>query len=145
MTEVLAFEQPRGRARISHNQEDVLMMRWPICLSGFLWLLLLLPLCRDRAFAQPLNDYPATTEQSCSFGMDKGEPSNRCEVPFPKGCKVVQFPGTTKPWVSISKAGKIFCRFDPKASDWKTKIVGSCSRCDSIRCSAQFSVRFDCS
>lgn len=95
--------------------------------------------------AQPLNDYAATTEQSCSFGMDKGEPTHRCEVPFPKDCKVVHFPGTKKPWTNISKAGKTFCQFDTKASDWKTKIVGSCSRCDSIRCSAQFIVRFDCS
>ena len=102
-------------------------------------------LCRDNAFAQPPSDYAATTEQSCSFGMDKGDPSHRCEVPVPKDCKVVHFPGSTKPWANISKAGKTFCRFDPKASDWKSKIVGSCSRCDSIRCSAQFIVRFDCS
>lgn len=95
--------------------------------------------------AQPLNDYAATTEQSCSFGMDKGEPAQRCEVPIPRDCKVVHFPGTKKPWSSISKAGKTVCRFDSNASDWKTRIIGSCSRCDSIRCSAQFIVRFDCS
>jgi hypothetical protein len=113
-----------------------------LSIMGFLFVMLL---CGDNAAAQPLNDYAATTEQSCSFGMDKGDPSHRCEVPFPKDCKVVHFPGTTKPWASISKAGKTFCRFDTKASDWKSKIVGSCSRCDSIRCSAQFIVRFDCS
>ena len=97
------------------------------------------------ANAQPANDFAATTEQSCSFGMAQGEPAQRCEVPFPKGCVVVNFPGTTKPWTTVSKAGKTFCRFDPKASDWKTKITGACGRCESIRCSAQFIVRFDCS
>lgn len=95
--------------------------------------------------AQPADDYAATTEQSCSFGMAQNEPGQRCEVPFPKGCIVVNFPGTTKPWTTVSKAGKTFCRFDPKTSDWKTRISGTCSRCESIRCSAQFIVRFDCS
>ncbi|HET6675717.1 MAG TPA: hypothetical protein VFG71_10275 [Nitrospiraceae bacterium] len=121
------------------------MKRWSIYLSGLCYALLFLLVGEGTVSAQPLNDYAATTEQSCSFGMDKGEPSQRCEVPFPKDCKVVHFPGTKKPWTNISKAGKTFCQFDPKASNWKTKIVGSCSRCDSIRCSAQFFVRFDCS
>jgi hypothetical protein len=112
---------------------------------GMIALFLLIFFWQRPASAQPPSDYAATTEQSCSFGMDKGDPSHRCEVPFPKDCKVVHFPGTTKPWANVSKAGKTFCRFDPKASDWKNKIVGSCSRCESIRCSAQFIVRFDCS
>ena len=121
------------------------MNRWSVGLSGSISLLFVILLPQGNASAQPPSDYAATTEQSCSFGMDKGDPSHRCEVPFPKDCKVAHFPATTKPWASISKAGKTFCRFDAKASDWKTKIVGSCSRCESIRCSAQFSVRFDCS
>ena len=121
------------------------MTRLPACLPGFLCLLFFVLVYEGDVSAQPMNDYAVTTEQSCSFGMDKGDPSHRCEVPFPKDCKVVHFPGTTKPWANISKAGKTFCRFDAKASDWKSKIVGSCSRCDSIRCSAQFIVRFDCS
>ena len=46
---------------------------------------------------------------------------------------------------TISKGGKTFCRFDDKATDWKTKITGSCSRCKSDHCTGQFMVRFDCS
>lgn len=121
------------------------MTRWSSCFAALASGLCLLLWRPGDAAAQPLNDYAATTEQSCSFGMDKGEPAQRCEVPIPRDCKVVNFPGTKKPWSSISKAGKTVCRFDTKASDWKTRIVGSCSRCDSIRCSAQFIVRFDCS
>lgn len=95
--------------------------------------------------AQPIDDSHATTEQSCSFGMEKGEPSRSCAVPFPAGCRVAPAPGTTKPWTTISKAGRLVCRFDDTRTDWKTKITGACGRCQSSRCSAQFSVRFDCS
>jgi hypothetical protein len=95
--------------------------------------------------AQPMHESTATTEQSCNFGLAKGEPSQTCQVPFPPGCAVANFPGTTKPWTTISKGGKTFCRFDEKATDWKTKITGTCSRCGSGHCSAQFIVRFDCS
>lgn len=87
----------------------------------------------------------ATTEQSCSFGMTKGEASQSCHVPFPIGCLVANVPETGKPWTTISKAGKIFCRFDDKTTDWKAMITGSCGRCNSGQCSAQFIVRFDCS
>jgi hypothetical protein len=121
------------------------MKQWSARLLGVLCLLFFIFGWWDDVAAQPSSEYSATTEQSCSFGMDKGDPSHRCEVPFPKDCKVAHFPGTTKPWANISKAGKTFCRFDTKASDWKSKILGSCSRCESIRCSAQFIVRFDCS
>jgi hypothetical protein len=95
--------------------------------------------------AQPLSDSTATTEQSCSFGMAKGEASQSCHVPFPTGCLVANVPETNKPWTTISKGGKTFCRFDDKATDWKTKITGSCGRCKSDHCSVQFIVRFDCS
>lgn len=142
---VLAFEQTRACARMPPIRENPIMRRWSIGLFGSMCLLFFILLFYGNASAQPPSDYAATTEQSCSFGMDKGDPSHHCEVPFPKDCKVAHFPGSTKPWASISKAGKTFCRFDTKASDWKTKIMGSCSRCESIRCSAQFSVRFDCS
>jgi hypothetical protein len=97
------------------------------------------------AQAQSLSESTATTEQSCSFGMAKGEASQNCHVPFPTGCLVANVPGTDKPWTTISKGGKTFCRFDDKATDWKTKITGSCSRCKSDHCSVQFIVRFDCS
>jgi hypothetical protein len=95
--------------------------------------------------AQPLSDSTATTEQSCSFGMAKGEASQSCHVPFPTGCLVANVPETNKPWTTISKGGRTLCRFDDKATDWKTKITGSCGRCKSDHCSVQFIVRFDCS
>jgi hypothetical protein len=97
------------------------------------------------AQAQSLSESTATTEQSCSFGMAKGEASQSCHVPFPTGCLVANVPDTNKPWTTISKGGKTFCRFDDKATDWKTKITGSCGRCKSDHCSVQFIVRFDCS
>jgi hypothetical protein len=95
--------------------------------------------------AQTLSESTATTEQACSFGMAKGEASQSCHVPFPTGCLVANVPETDKPWTTISKGGKTFCRFDDKATDWKTKITGSCGRCKSDHCSVQFIVRFDCS
>lgn len=96
------------------------------------------------AAAQMPSDFPATTEQSCSFGMAKGEPSHQCQVPVPSGCLVANAPGTNKPWTTVSKGGKTFCRFDEKQTDWKTKITGTCGRCSSGHCSVQFIVRFDC-
>jgi hypothetical protein len=96
------------------------------------------------AVAQMPSDFPATTEQACSFGMAKGEPSHTCQVPIPAGCLVAHAPGTNKPWTTISKGGKTFCRFDEKHTDWKTKITGTCGRCSTGHCSVQFIVRFDC-
>ncbi len=94
--------------------------------------------------AQSPSDFSATTEQSCSFGMAKGEASQHCQVPIPAGCLVAHIPGTTKPWTTISKGGKMTCRFDEKRTDWKTKITGNCGRCGTEHCSVQFIVRFDC-
>ena len=99
----------------------------------------------EAARAQPIDDSHATTERSCSFGMAKGEASQSCQVPFPVGCLVANIPGADKPWTTISRGGNTICRFDDKATDWKTKITGSCSRCKSDHCSVHFSVRFDCS
>jgi hypothetical protein len=112
---------------------------------GFLTLFGLLILQPSDANAQDPYGFAATTERSCSFGMAKGEPSQKCQVPIPAGCLVANVPGTTKPWTTISKGGKILCRFDEKASDWKTKITGTCGRCSSGQCSVQFIVRFNCS
>ena len=97
------------------------------------------------ASAQALEDSGATTELSCSFAMEQGETGTPCRVPFPQGCMVASIPGTTHPWTTISKGGRVQCRFDEKETDWKTKITGTCGRCQSVRCSAHFSVRFDCS
>jgi hypothetical protein len=117
--------------------------------SSTLWAFFAVGLCillaSASASAQPVDESHATTEQSCSFGMDKGEPSHTCAVPFPQGCRVANAPGTSTPWTTISKAGRLVCRFDEKRTDWKTKIIGACGRCQSGHCSAQFSVRFDCS
>ena len=99
----------------------------------------------ETAHAQPMDDSRATTELSCSFGMAKGDGSQSCHVPFPTGCLVANVPGTDKPWTTISRGGNTLCRFDEKATNWKTTITGSCSRCKSDHCSVQFSVRFDCS
>jgi hypothetical protein len=95
--------------------------------------------------AQGPEDSGATTELSCSFTMEKGETGRPCHVPFPQGCLVASIPGTKHPWTTISKGGRLQCRFDEKETDWKANIVGICDRCQSIRCSAHFSVRFDCS
>jgi hypothetical protein len=111
---------------------------------GLLGVLGLFGLAPAEADAQDLYDFPATTEQSCSFGMSKGEPSQQCQVPIPIGCLVAKMPGTTKPWTTISKGGKTSCRFDEKKTDWKTKITGTCGRCATNQCSVQFIVRFDC-
>jgi hypothetical protein len=111
-----------------------------VIMAGASW-----PALADRAAAQPTDESHATTEHSCSFGMGKGEPSHSCAVPFPAGCRVAQAPGSSKPWATISKAGRLMCRFDEKRTDWKSKITGACGRCNSGHCSAQFSVRFDCS
>ena len=94
--------------------------------------------------AQMPSEFPATTEQACSFGMAKDEPSHTCQVPIPAGCLVAHAPGTNKPWTTISKGGKTLCRFDEKQTDWKTKITGRCGRCGTAQCSVQFIVRFDC-
>ena len=99
----------------------------------------------DLVGAQSPPDSSATTEQSCSFGMGKGDPTHQCQVPIPAGCVVAHFPGTKKPWTTVSKAGRTFCKFEEKATDWKTRITGQCSRCDSSQCTGQFMVRFDCS
>ncbi len=99
----------------------------------------------DLAAAQPLEEPTATTELSCNFGMGKGETKRSCQVPFPAGCIVANLPGTTTPWATISKGGRTKCRFDESQTDWKTRITGICGRCTSAQCSAQFSVRFDCS
>jgi hypothetical protein len=118
-----------------------IMKRW----SFLLFLLFGLWGVREEARAQPVDDSRATTEQSCSFGMAKGEASQSCHVPLPTGCLVANIPGTDKPWTTISKGGNTFCRFDEKDTDWKTTITGSCTHCKSDHCSVQFVVRFDCS
>jgi hypothetical protein len=111
----------------------------------FVLLLLILLIPALDANTQGIEDFGATTELSCSFSMEKDETGHPCRVPFPQGCRVVSVPGTKQPWTTISKAGRLQCRFDRTETDWKTKIVGTCGRCKSVRCSAHFSVRFDCS
>ena len=123
------------------------VLRYAMLTRWFFLLLMLIGLwsLMEEAHAQPMDDSLATTEQSCSFGMAKGEATQNCRVPFPTGCLVAHVPGTDKPWTTISKGGNTFCRFDEKDTDWKTTVTGSCTHCKSDHCSVQFSVRFDCS
>jgi hypothetical protein len=95
--------------------------------------------------AQPLEAPGATTELSCAFAMMQGQGGHECRVPFPQGCQVAHVPETNKPWTTISKGGRVLCRFDENRTDWKTTITGACGRCRSNQCSVKFSVRFDCS
>jgi hypothetical protein len=113
--------------------------------TRFLLLVLVLFLPSPDTKAQETEDSAATTEFSCGFSVEQGETGRPCQVPFPQGCLVASIPGTTQPWTTISKGGRVQCRFDEKATDWKTNIVGACGRCRSVRCSVHFSVRFDCS
>jgi hypothetical protein len=99
----------------------------------------------DPAAAQMPEDTHVTTERYCSFMMAKDEKKQQCEVPIVQGCVVATFPGTTKPWTTISRGGRTTCHFDPKATDWKTRIVGACTKCTSLQCSASFHVKLDCS
>jgi hypothetical protein len=101
----------------------------------------------ESSFAaiESMPDSGATTEFNCSFGMGKDEAAQSCQVPIPPGCVVARFPGTDKPWTSISKGGNTQCRFDNKATNWKTRITGTCGKCKTGHCSVQFIVKFDCS
>jgi hypothetical protein len=96
------------------------------------------------SFAQSLGDSTPTTELSCNFGMAKSQTLGSCSIAVPQGCVVANFPGTSKPWSSISKGGNTQCRFDEKATDWKTRVTGSCNRCKTVQCSARFSLMVQC-
>jgi hypothetical protein len=99
----------------------------------------------SHAAPSPLSESAATTEFNCSFGMAKGDSQQTCQVPIPTGCVVAHFPGSTRPWTNISKGGNTLCKFDDKATDWKTRITGTCGKCKTGHCSVQFIVKFDCS
>ncbi len=117
--------------------------RHAVGLFGFL---LVLGCAAPSAFAQEApEDSHVTTERYCSFMMAKGEAKQSCAVPLLPGCVVAKLPGTTKPWTTISRGGKTTCHFDAKATDWKTRIVGACTKCSSQQCSASFHVKLDCS
>ncbi|MGQ0667782.1 MAG: hypothetical protein ACT4O4_12190 [Nitrospiraceae bacterium] len=122
-----------------------MMLAPQLLLALSLVLIAISPVPVPEAAAQPVEDAGATTELSCAFAMAKGEGGQECRVPFPHGCLVAYIPGTQKPWTTLSKGGRVMCRFDEKRTDWKTTITGLCGRCRSNHCSAQFSVRFDCS
>ena len=92
-----------------------------------------------------LDESGATTEYKCNFGMGKDEAKQSCSIPIPESCRVVRLPGTTKPWVSMSKAGNTQCKFEEKVAEGKTRVIGSCTRCKTGHCSALFTVRADCS
>ena len=85
------------------------------------------------------------TESMCTIGMVKGEKGRTCEVPIPDGCTTAKVPGYDQPWADISKGGATTCQFDTQKTDWATIITGSCGPCATDNCSAQFSVKFNCS
>ncbi len=117
----------------------------PSAVFGLGMLVLASAFSPEPALAQAPEDTHVTTERYCSFMMAKGDPAQECDVPMAKGCRVASFPGTTKPWTTISRGGKTACRFDPKRTDWQTRIVGTCTKCNSVQCSASFHVKLDCS
>lgn len=110
-----------------------------------LLLALTAPALPGQAAAQAPSGPGATTESSCNFGMAKDQAKGSCEIPMLAGCVVARFPGSNRPWSSLSKGGSTTCRFDDKATDWKTKITGACDKCKTPQCSARFGVMFDCS
>jgi hypothetical protein len=113
--------------------------------NALVWRAMLLGALLALAAAGPGESSNATTESSCNFGMAKGEARQSCRVPIPDGCVVAHQPGSAKPWSNISKGGHLTCRFSEKETDWKTRITGTCDRCNSVQCSARFGVMFDCS
>ena len=85
------------------------------------------------------------TESNCTIGMVKGEKKAECRVPIVDGCTVAQFPGYDEPWAEASKGGATSCQFDPKKTDWKTSIIGTCQACKTEQCTGRFTVMFNCS
>lgn len=127
----------RSRPAVTPRRSFILRVMGLAALLG-LW-------SAEPAPAQPLSDATATTESSCNFGMAKNQAKGSCDVPMLAGCVVAHFPGTTRPWSNVSKGGTTTCRFDEKATDWKTKITGACGKCTTPQCTARFGVMFDCS
>jgi hypothetical protein len=85
------------------------------------------------------------TSSSCQIGaIKKGATGTQCDVPIPPACTVATNAATKAHWSDIQKSGGISCRFDPKKTDWKTRIAGSCGRCEARQCTAKFTVYFDC-
>jgi hypothetical protein len=85
------------------------------------------------------------TSSSCQIGgIKKGITGKQCDVPIPPACKVATNVSTQTRWTDIEKSGGMSCRFDPKLTDWKTRITGSCSKCLARQCTAKFTVYFDC-
>ncbi len=85
------------------------------------------------------------TSTSCQIGaIKKGATGNQCDVPIPPTCKVATNVSTHSHWTGIEKTGGMSCRFDPKLTDWKTRITGTCSKCLARECTAKFTVYFDC-
>jgi hypothetical protein len=94
--------------------------------------------------AYPLGPSGPTTELTCNFGMTKGQKGGSCTIAVPDGCVIANFPETTKPWSNVSKGGVTNCRFDEKATNWKTRVTGTCDTCKTVQCSARFGVMVQC-
>ncbi len=90
-------------------------------------------------------DVQSRTESNCTIGMVKGTTTAECQVPIPPNkCTVAQFPGYDEPWADISKGGRTSCIFDPQRTDWKTRIIGICQKCETEQCTGRFTVMFNC-
>jgi len=101
----------------------MMILRW-LMLTFCLSLMAIFSVAPTDVAAQPMDGPGATTELSCSFAMAKGEAGQKCQVPFPQGYLVAHITGTKKPWTTISKGGRLVCRFDEQGTDWKTEITG---------------------
>ena len=85
------------------------------------------------------------TSSSCQIGaIKKNATGKQCDVAIPASCKVATNVTTKTHWVDIEKSAGISCRFDPKLTDWKTRVTGSCGKCEARQCTAKFTVYFDC-
>jgi len=107
---------------------------------------LMLGLMYGTVLGHPSSSFAAPqTEAMCTIGMVKGENGRTCEVAIPDGCTTAKVPGYDQPWADISKGGATKCQFDKQKTDWTTTIIGFCGPCTTDNCSAQFSVKFNCS
>ncbi len=114
--------------------------------DDMIWLLVVIGLMSGVLLEHPSFSFAAPqTESMCTIGMVKGEQGRTCEVPIPDGCTPAKVPGYDQPWADISKGGATTCQFDEQKTDWTTTITGSCGPCATDKCSAQFSVKFNCS
>ena len=107
-------------------------------------LVLLLIGAAIQADAQPLGRQTQTSGSCQVANIKKGLSGKGCEVAIPKACTVAINQTTKTHWADVEKTGGISCRFDYALTDWKTRITGTCGKCQARQCSVKFTVYFDC-